>query len=64
MTQTKLRYITKYPLWLLLEYIDYVDRCVLTKEMPFGFYDWMPLFTSDKDSEKVNSLPIPKIISD
>lgn len=63
MKANKLKVITRYPLWLLIEYIDYTDRVILDKEMPLGFLTWAEIFTSVKDFEKIQSLPIPKELS-
>ena len=63
MKANKLKLITKFPLWLLIEYIDYTDRTILKKEMPFGFLVWAEIFTNTKDFEKIQNLPIPKEFS-
>lgn len=60
MTTAKMRIISKYPLWTLLEYLDYVDRCLLSKTDIMAFLTWLPLFTTDQDFDKMESLPIPK----
>jgi len=63
MKANKLNLITKFPLWLLIEYIDYTDRTFLKKEMPLGFLEWAEIFTSPKEFEKIQNLPTPKEFS-
>ncbi len=60
MKADKMKLITKYPLWLLLEYIDYVDRVLLVKDKPLGFLDWAEVFMEPTEYKKINALPIPK----